>query len=53
MNKSNKEYSAIMEKNKRCKFYLHPDGKFKRFWSIVLVFMLTYVATMMPFNLAF
>jgi hypothetical protein len=37
----------------RCKLYLNPESKFKKFWSGVLIFLMLYVATIMPYNIAF
>jgi hypothetical protein len=32
---------------------IHPDGKFAMMWNIVLVFLLLYTATIMPYRMAF
>jgi len=39
--------------HERCNFFIHPDSKFKKGWSFILIFLLLYVATVMPFNIAF
>ena len=33
--------------------FIDPDSKFARWWSIVIILCLVYVATIMPFNLSF
>lgn len=33
--------------------YIHPESRFKQAWSIVIIFLLFYVAFIMPYNLAF
>ncbi len=38
---------------KTCRCYIHPDSRFKKAWSIVLLVLLLYVATIMPFRIAF
>ena len=35
-----------------CLMY-HPECKFKKFWSIILVLLLIYTATVMPYKMAF
>ena len=39
--------------NKHCKCYIHPDSKFMKFWCTTIIFLLVYVATIMPYNIAF
>lgn len=52
-----KGHSTIKESSesdhKRLRYSVHPDSKFKKIWSVVLIFLLIYVATIMPFNIAF
>lgn len=35
------------------KLYLHPESKLKKVWSVILIFLMLYVATVMPYNIAF
>ena len=30
-----------------------PDGQFKKYWDIIMIFLLFYVAILMPFNVCF
>ena len=41
---------AIKEKSKWVMLSDHP---FKRFWDFLMIFMLAYVATLVPFNICF
>ena len=41
----------IMEK--RSKFILLPDDPFKRFWNVLIIFLLFYVATYVPYDIYF
>lgn len=47
------EQKKLDEKTKRIKLYIHPNSLFKRIWSVILIFLMLYVATVMPYNLAF
>jgi DNA-binding transcriptional ArsR family regulator len=35
------------------KIVLMPDDPFKRFWSIIMIFLLGYVATLVPYHICF
>ncbi|CAG9334631.1 unnamed protein product [Blepharisma stoltei] len=34
-------------------FILHPNGRFKGYWNIILMFLLLYTAIVMPFEMSF
>lgn len=38
---------------KKSKYILMPDGKAKRFWNVLMIFLLLYVATYVPYNICF
>ena len=38
---------------KKWRYTIHPESRFKKLWSVILVILLIYVATIMPFNIAF
>jgi hypothetical protein len=33
-------------------FHINPEGKFKKFWTIIVICLLFYTATIMPYKLA-
>ena len=41
------------DKKKRCHFYIDPDSKLARNWSILMLICLAWVAVIMPFNIGF
>jgi hypothetical protein len=38
---------------KRSRFILLPDDPFKRFWNVLIIILLTYVATYVPYDICF
>jgi potassium voltage-gated channel Eag-related subfamily H member 8 len=51
----NKKKDHLIQKilMKKQWFILMPDGQFKKYWDIIIVFLLFYVAILMPFNVCF
>ena len=38
---------------KKSKYVLMPDEPFKRYWNVLMIFLLIYVATYVPFDVCF
>jgi hypothetical protein len=52
INSKKKEEDAIVIK-KACPFIIMPHDKFKVFWNIVIITLLAYTATYMPYTICF
>ena len=57
MNLDSQKYQRIMEKqkvlNEKNFWVMLSDHPFKRKWDILMIFMLGYVATLVPYNICF
>lgn len=51
----NQSKSSIQEQSvpKSCKYIIMPTDKFKLYWNIIIILMLSYTATYMPYQICF
>lgn len=51
----NQSKTSIQEESlpKSCKYIIMPTDKFKLYWNLIIIFMLFYTATYMPYQICF